>query len=46
MTVQNPVRPFKHTEYERFLSPAYPYYTAGITTMLAFTTLTVVFLYS
>mmetsp|Transcript_16156 Transcript_16156/g.48396 ORF Transcript_16156/g.48396 Transcript_16156/m.48396 type:complete len:429 (+) Transcript_16156:258-1544(+) len=46
LSEQNPVRPFKHTEYERFLSPAYPYYTSGVATMLAFTALTVVFLYS
>jgi oligosaccharyltransferase complex subunit beta len=40
------VRPFKHDEFDRFLVPAYPYYTAAATTMLGFALLTVVFLYS
>lgn len=46
LSKQIPVRPFKHTEFERFLSPAYPYYASGVTTMLAFLVLTVVCLYS
>lgn len=46
MSKQIPVRPFKHTEFERFLPAAYPYYTSGVTTMLAFLSLTIVYLYS
>lgn len=40
------VRPFKHDEFDRFLVPAYPYYTTALTTMLGFAVLTLVFLYS
>ena len=40
------VQPFKHDEFDRFLVPAYPYYTAAATTMLGFALLTLVFLYS
>lgn len=46
LSQQVPVRPYKHTEFERFLSPAYPYYASGLTNMIAFLALTIVYLYS
>lgn len=45
-SVQVPVRPFKHNEYDRFLSPAYPYYVSAFSGMAAFFVLGLVFLYS
>jgi oligosaccharyltransferase complex subunit beta len=45
MTKQVPVRPFKHDEYDRFLSAAYPYYASAATTMAAFFVLGFFFLY-
>ena len=41
-----PLRPFKHNEFPRFLTAAYPYYTAAAATMVAFFGVTVVGLYS
>jgi oligosaccharyltransferase complex subunit beta len=46
LSKQIAVQPFKHDEFDRFLVPAYPYYTAAATTMLGFALLTLVFLYS
>jgi len=40
------IRPFRHDEFERFIWAAYPYYTAGLTTMMAFAVFGIVFLYS
>ncbi len=42
---QVPVRPFRHNEFERFLTAAYPYYAAAASTMAAFFALTLVFLH-
>ncbi|EFJ53013.1 hypothetical protein VOLCADRAFT_72245 [Volvox carteri f. nagariensis] len=46
LTHQVPVRPFKHNEYERFLTCAYPYYASAISVMLAFFGLGFFFLYN
>ena len=40
------IRPFKHTEYERFLLVASPYYAGAFTVMAAFFLFSVLFLYS
>ncbi|RLM85929.1 dolichyl-diphosphooligosaccharide--protein glycosyltransferase 48 kDa subunit [Panicum miliaceum] len=32
-TKQIPVRPYRHNEYERFITSAYPYYTASFSTL-------------
>ena len=45
-SVQIPVRPFRHDEFERFLSPAYPYYAGAFSVMAAFFLLGLTFLYS
>lgn len=44
-TLQVPVRPFKHNEYERFLTCAFPYYASAGSTMAAFFLLGFFFLY-
>jgi oligosaccharyltransferase complex subunit beta len=44
-SVQIPVRPFKHNEFERFLTPAYPYYASVFSVMAAFYILGFFFLY-
>jgi len=41
-----PLRPFHHNEFPRFLTAAYPYYTAAAATMVAFFAVTAVGLYS
>ena len=33
---QIPIRPFRHDEYERFITAAYPYYASILSTMAAF----------
>ncbi|RKO91975.1 Dolichyl-diphosphooligosaccharide--protein glycosyltransferase subunit WBP1, partial [Blyttiomyces helicus] len=43
-TVQ--VRPFRHNQYPRFLSAAYPYYANAISMMVAFFVFSAVFLYN
>ena len=43
---QIPVQPFKHNEFDRYLPPAFPYYTAAFTTMAGFAVLSLVFMYS
>lgn len=43
---QIPVRPFRHNEYERFLTAAFPYYGASFSTMAGFFIFTFVYLYS
>lgn len=40
------LRPFKHNEYDRFLLPAYPYYSSALACMIAFVVFSVFFLYS
>ena len=40
-----PVRPFKHNEFERFLTAAYPYYASAASTMVAFGVFSFVYLY-
>ena len=40
-----PVRPYKHNEFERFLTAAYPYYASAASTMLAFFIFSFVYLY-
>lgn len=44
--LQVPVRPFRHDEYERFLTCAFPYYASAASTMAAFFVLGWFFLYS
>ena len=46
LSLQIPVRPFRHDEFERFLSPAYPYYAGAFSVMAAFFLLGLTFLYS
>ncbi|KMZ71844.1 Dolichyl-diphosphooligosaccharide--protein glycotransferase [Zostera marina] len=46
LSEQIPVRPFKHNEYERFLTAAYPYYGAAFSSMTGFFLFTVVYLYN
>ncbi|EXB59134.1 Dolichyl-diphosphooligosaccharide--protein glycosyltransferase 48 kDa subunit [Morus notabilis] len=45
LSKQIPVRPFKHNEYERFITTAFPYYGASFTTMAGFFIFSVIFLY-
>ncbi|XP_051127390.1 dolichyl-diphosphooligosaccharide--protein glycosyltransferase 48 kDa subunit-like [Andrographis paniculata] len=45
LSKQIPVRPFKHNEYERFITTAYPYYGASFATMAGFFIFSFVFLY-
>ena len=40
-----PVRPYKHNEFERFLTAAYPFYASAASTMAAFLAFGFVFLY-
>lgn len=40
------IRPFKHNEYERFISSAFPYYSSAISAVIGFFVLTVSFLFS
>ncbi|XP_042463567.1 dolichyl-diphosphooligosaccharide--protein glycosyltransferase 48 kDa subunit-like [Zingiber officinale] len=46
LSKQIPVRPFRHNEYERFITTAFPYYGASFSTMAAFFIFTVVYLYN
>jgi oligosaccharyltransferase complex subunit beta len=41
-----PVRPYKHSEYERFITQAYPYYASAMAMMCGFFGLGFVFLYA
>ncbi|GFR51513.1 hypothetical protein Agub_g13928 [Astrephomene gubernaculifera] len=45
LTHQVPVRPFKHNEYERFLTCAYPYYASALSMMAGFFGLGFFYLY-
>ncbi|KAJ0982660.1 hypothetical protein J5N97_010915 [Dioscorea zingiberensis] len=46
LSKQIPVRPFRHNEYERFITAAYPYYGASFSTMAGFFIFTIVYLYN
>ncbi|XP_043709675.1 dolichyl-diphosphooligosaccharide--protein glycosyltransferase 48 kDa subunit-like [Telopea speciosissima] len=46
LSKQIPVRPFKHNEYERFITTAFPYYGASFSTMAGFFIFTMVYLYN
>ncbi|CAN1344164.1 Dolichyl-diphosphooligosaccharide--protein glycosyltransferase 48 kDa subunit [Linum perenne] len=43
---QIPVRPYRHNEYERFITTAFPYYGASFATMAGFFIFSVVYLYN
>ncbi|EOX91183.1 Dolichyl-diphosphooligosaccharide-protein glycosyltransferase 48kDa subunit family protein isoform 2 [Theobroma cacao] len=43
---QIPVRPFRHNEYERFITTAFPYYGASFTTMAGFFIFSILYLYN
>ncbi|KER22702.1 hypothetical protein T265_09263 [Opisthorchis viverrini] len=43
--VQVPVRPFTHTQYERFIEAAYPYYVSAISMVVGLILFSFVFLY-
>lgn len=45
LSEQVSVRPFTHTEYERFIVQAYPYYASVVSMMVGFFGLTFLFLY-
>ena len=44
-TVQVSVRPFEHTQYERFIPSAYPYYASAFSMMIGLLLFTFVFLH-
>ncbi|KAF5394564.1 Dolichyl-diphosphooligosaccharide--protein glycosyltransferase non-catalytic subunit [Paragonimus heterotremus] len=44
-TTQVPVRPFTHTQYERFIEAAYPYYFSAISMIIGLVMFSFVFLY-
>ncbi|KAF8406391.1 hypothetical protein HHK36_008478 [Tetracentron sinense] len=46
LSKQIPVRPFRHNEYERFITAAFPYYGASFSTMAGFFIFTFVYLYN
>ncbi|XP_068660321.1 dolichyl-diphosphooligosaccharide--protein glycosyltransferase 48 kDa subunit-like isoform X2 [Aristolochia californica] len=46
LSKQIPVRPFRHNEYERFITAAYPYYGASFVTMAGFFIFTIAYLYN
>ncbi|XP_022775274.1 dolichyl-diphosphooligosaccharide--protein glycosyltransferase 48 kDa subunit-like [Durio zibethinus] len=46
LSKQIPVRPFRHNEYERFITTAFPYYGASFTTMAGFFFFSIVYLYN
>ncbi|KAL9394056.1 hypothetical protein Peur_013341 [Populus x canadensis] len=45
LSKQIPVRPFRHNEYERFITAAFPYYGASFTMMAGFFIFSFVYLY-
>ncbi|CAK7339518.1 unnamed protein product [Dovyalis caffra] len=45
LSKQIPVRPFKHNEYERFITAAFPYYGASFSMMAGFFIFSFVYLY-
>ncbi|KAK6125476.1 hypothetical protein DH2020_040784 [Rehmannia glutinosa] len=46
LSKQIPVRPFKHNEYERFITTAFPYYGASFSTMAGFFIFSIIYLYN
>ncbi|GFP84430.1 dolichyl-diphosphooligosaccharide--protein glycosyltransferase 48 kDa subunit [Phtheirospermum japonicum] len=46
LSKQIPVRPFRHNEYERFITTAFPYYGASFSTMAGFFIFSVIYLYN
>nr|GMD00128.1 dolichyl-diphosphooligosaccharide--protein glycosyltransferase 48 kDa subunit [Ipomoea batatas] len=46
LSKQIPVRPFKHNEYERFITAAFPYYGASFSMMVGFFIFSLAFLYN
>jgi oligosaccharyltransferase complex subunit beta len=46
LSKQIPVRPFRHNEYERFLTAAFPYYGASFSMMAGFFMFTFAYLYN
>ncbi|CAI9753002.1 unnamed protein product [Fraxinus pennsylvanica] len=46
LSKQIPVRPFRHNEYERFITTAFPYYGASFSMMAGFFIFSIVYLYS
>ncbi|KAL1566573.1 Dolichyl-diphosphooligosaccharide--protein glycosyltransferase 48 kDa subunit [Salvia divinorum] len=46
LSKQIPVRPFKHNEYERFITTAFPYYGASFSMMAGFFIFSGVYLYN
>ncbi|KAI8532943.1 hypothetical protein RHMOL_Rhmol11G0257400 [Rhododendron molle] len=46
LSKQIPVRPFRHNEYERFLTAAFPYYGASFSMMAGFFIFTFAYLYN
>ncbi|CAI9104471.1 OLC1v1003148C2 [Oldenlandia corymbosa var. corymbosa] len=46
LSKQIPVRPFRHNEYERFITAAFPYYGASFSMMAGFLVFTIVYLYN
>ncbi|CAA0817288.1 Dolichyl-diphosphooligosaccharide--protein glycosyltransferase 48 kDa subunit [Striga hermonthica] len=45
LSKQIPVRPFRHNEYERFITTAFPYYGASFSTMAGFFIFSIIYLY-
>ncbi|XP_075110798.1 dolichyl-diphosphooligosaccharide--protein glycosyltransferase 48 kDa subunit isoform X1 [Nicotiana tabacum] len=45
LSKQIPVRPFRHNEYERFITAAFPYYGASFSMMAGFFIFSLVYLY-
>ncbi|KAF5736066.1 hypothetical protein HS088_TW14G00200 [Tripterygium wilfordii] len=46
LSKQIPVRPFRHNEYERFITTAFPYYGASFTMMAGFAIFSFAYLYN
>ncbi|VFQ72151.1 unnamed protein product [Cuscuta campestris] len=46
LSKQIPVRPFRHNEYERFLTAAFPYYGASFSMMTGFFVFSLAYLYN
>lgn len=46
LSKQIPVRPFRHNEYERFITTAFPYYGASFATMAGFFIFSFAYLYN
>lgn len=46
LSKQIPVRPFRHNEYERFITTAFPYYGASFSMMTGFFIFSAVYLYN